>query len=832
MRRRTASGGRVLAVLVAGGAAIALYPLLPGEVLDAVLYDVLAFAGAALAYLGGRHRPPPERRAWYLLALGPLCFGIGDVIWDVYEFGFGRNAPTPSFADAVYVAGYGFLILAGVNLLIGAGRADLGGPAIDALIVALGMALVWFEPLLVEATDSVEEAVVAGIYPVGDVAVFALFVTVVVRRRMTVAGSLLLSGMAALLVADVAFLVMSRSDSYVTGRWPDLLFMAGPLLLGTAALAPDVDTMMQTSWSPRDRLTSVMLACAASFALPLDLIDADDVSSTQRVTRLVLRVLFLALVAGRLFWLATREASAHDELMVTSTRLKAMVENSADAVVYTQVDGTILEWNPAAERLFGVGRHDMVGTNLLDHFDLANRTTIWREAALPTEDVVPLDLRGTRVLVRFRREPVQVSGGGRGYIVTARDATKQLLAEGAAESVGVSDQLGPVMERFGDVVHDVVAFDALALFAIDGREYRALATLMPGADGVCFASLDGTKLGELDDAALRALLDADARVVRASDARDGLYALLAPLGRCEAGVVVPLDRGGSVRAVLVLAFTSEDAVSADLIDLVDALAPPLARAVPRILTIEAEREAVRNLKSIEAVREHFLQMVAHEIRSPLGAVGIAAEALRDAGDELPAEEARELAQGIAASVRRLAQLARDLVAVSRVEAGFPCNAAEVHDGADMVAQAACAAAADRIDDLELQLDVDGTMVVDRVRVEQVVTNLVVNACNYSRRGQPVEVEARLSSDEFRLAVRDHGIGVPQEETHRVFDRFVRLSHEGLERPVPGTGLGLFISKAIVDAHGGRIWVHDTPGGGATFEVALPCRAATSATVSV
>jgi two-component system sensor histidine kinase KdpD len=111
--------------------------------------------------------------------------------------------------------------------------------------------------------------------------------------------------------------------------------------------------------------------------------------------------------------------------------------------------------------------------------------------------------------------------------------------------------------------------------------------------------------------------------------------------------------------------------------------------------------------------------------------------------------------------------------------------------------------------------------VDYLLVEQVVSNLLENAARYTPPGTAVTVRATPvpGGAEVELAVVDHGPGVAEEERERIFDQFYRLRAEG-QGPV-GTGMGLAIVKGIAEAHGGRIWVEATPGGGATFVLRLP-----------
>jgi signal transduction histidine kinase len=109
---------------------------------------------------------------------------------------------------------------------------------------------------------------------------------------------------------------------------------------------------------------------------------------------------------------------------------------------------------------------------------------------------------------------------------------------------------------------------------------------------------------------------------------------------------------------------------------------------------------------------------------------------------------------------------------------------------------------------------------DAARLEQVLSNLIGNAIKYSPTGGVVRVKGRVLPDEVIVSVSDEGIGIPVEEQARIFERFYRVD-DALSRRTAGSGLGLYLAKAVIDAHGGRIWVESTPSHGASFSFALP-----------
>ncbi|MEY2473135.1 MAG: hypothetical protein QOK28_2464 [Actinomycetota bacterium] len=266
---------------------------------------------------------------------------------------------------------------------------------------------------------------------------------------------------------------------------------------------------------------------------------------------------------------------------------------------------------------------------------------------------------------------------------------------------------------------------------------------------------------------------------------------------------------------------------------------PAARLMLRIALLafvaaRLLRQAVRNqqlvtelddtstrLHELDDMREGFFAMVAHEVRSPLGAIGTAAAVLRDHGATMAPDEARDLAAGIALDARRLARLTGDLVDASRGGHGtFPCQMAPVDDVGAVVTTAAGAAAASQRHRVQIAASPGVALTGDADRLAQVVTNLVTNALKFS--DGPVDVCLVRDGHEAVLKVSDHGPGIPANQTHRLFQRFTRLPANGSGPRPSGTGLGLFITHEVVAAHDGSIRHVPTPGGGATFEVRLPC----------
>ncbi len=227
------------------------------------------------------------------------------------------------------------------------------------------------------------------------------------------------------------------------------------------------------------------------------------------------------------------------------------------------------------------------------------------------------------------------------------------------------------------------------------------------------------------------------------------------------------------------------------------------------------------LETVEDTRRRLLADLAHEMRTPVATLDAYLEALEDGVATLDTTTTAVLRD----QTRRLALLATDIRAVSRAEERELVRSAEAVAPADLVS-AAAAGAADRyaakgvVLGTRVASDAPGVR-VDAERIGQVLGNLLDNALRHTPEGGTVTVRARRSGADLELSVADTGDGIAAEHLDHVFERFYRVD-QARDRDHGGTGIGLAIAKALVDAHGGRIDViSPSDGQGAEFRVLLP-----------
>jgi two-component system sensor histidine kinase BarA len=229
-------------------------------------------------------------------------------------------------------------------------------------------------------------------------------------------------------------------------------------------------------------------------------------------------------------------------------------------------------------------------------------------------------------------------------------------------------------------------------------------------------------------------------------------------------------------------------------------------------------------RAVDRLKSDFVATVSHELRTPLAAIYGAALTLRRSDVRLGENQRTGLLEVIATESDRLARIVNDILFASRIESGTMQTTIERCDVAELARTVVDAAAQYVPPNVKLTLTVaPGTpaAVADPDKVRQVIANLIDNAVKYSPHGGTVDVAIDQAEDGFvRVCVRDEGLGIPAGEQQRVFEKFYRLD-PNLTLGVGGTGLGLYISRELVERMGGRIWVESTPARGSWFVFELP-----------
>ncbi|HEX6246254.1 MAG TPA: ATP-binding protein [Nocardioidaceae bacterium] len=251
---------------------------------------------------------------------------------------------------------------------------------------------------------------------------------------------------------------------------------------------------------------------------------------------------------------------------------------------------------------------------------------------------------------------------------------------------------------------------------------------------------------------------------------------------------------------------------------VTARVAPLSSRLVLALVEDRTRE-----RRVEAIRRDFVANVSHELKTPVGAINILAEAVQEASDDPEAVE--RFARRMQMEGERLGRLVQQIIELSRLQGDEPLDEPTPVPVDDIIARAIDACAIDAtakqisvVQDGDRGLEALGS--ADQIAVA--VGNLVANAVTYSPDHSNVVVSARPADLMVEITVTDQGIGIPANELERIFERFYRVD-PARHRSTGGTGLGLSIVKHVAASHGGEVRVWSSPGQGSSFTLTLPRR---------
>jgi PAS domain S-box-containing protein len=379
----------------------------------------------------------------------------------------------------------------------------------------------------------------------------------------------------------------------------------------------------------------------------------------------------------------------------------------------------------------------------------------------------------------------------------------QLLSQASAAFMRAKGDTGALLQILVDEIVPSIADAANVVMLPGNGEAVQVAARKQGSAQLEPPGLERGELGTGDDLAARAL--------ETGSAISSGRTLAAPLrtSRITFGVVNALRSESSPP------FSAEDQ------SLLQEIAHRAALKIEAAKRFAEAQEAIR-------LRDDFLSVASHELRTPLTVLQLELQSLTQLLAKSEASPGAEVArskfprklESATRQVGRLGRLVDDLLDVSRISSGRLTLRPEPLDVRELAREvierhAAQAEAAGCDVRLMVESSVEGRW--DRLRLEQVLTNLLTNAIKYAA-GKPVEIQVSARGEVAEVSVRDAGMGIHPQDAARIFDRFERAVSS---KNYGGLGLGLYITRQIVEAHGGNISVHSEPGKGSTFTVALP-----------
>lgn len=465
-----------------------------------------------------------------------------------------------------------------------------------------------------------------------------------------------------------------------------------------------------------------------------------------------------------------------------SSLLAAIVDSSHDAIISKTLDGIITSWNPAAERMFGYTAAEAVGQSI--------RLIIPSDRQTEEDYVLSKVRKGERVdhfeTIRQRKD------GGRIHI----SLTVSPIRNAQGVVVGASK-----------IAHDISERKTLELL---------LSSIVTSSDDAIISkTLDGI-ITSWNTGAEKMFGYASAEVVGKS------IRLIIPADRQgeEDFVLDRIRRGEKVDHFETIRQTKDGRmlnISLTVSPVRDCYgilvgASKIARDITVKKWMENELEVTRRrLTEALASRDQFFAVAAHELRNPLNVLSILWQIPDPSRSGRVIEKSR-------VQLDRLKSLIDRLLDISRVRSGTLELDRQKLDLGILVREVAGRFATTNPDrQISLQCDPRIEVNWDRLRIDEVLTNLVSNAIKYGL-NKPIEVSASGNTDHVEVMVKDHGIGIAADDLKRIFEPFERV--EELSQ-VKGLGMGLWITKQVVKAHGGTIWVESELGHGSAFVARLP-----------
>jgi PAS domain S-box-containing protein len=504
----------------------------------------------------------------------------------------------------------------------------------------------------------------------------------------------------------------------------------------------------------------------------------------------------------------------------------------------------ITYWNKAAETGTGLTSDEVLGKNVFDVFPNARGAMLGEKYRLAMETRTFQSFETAYKDERFEAwYDIRIYPSANGLSVFFQDITgkktdqqqKEILVE-VSKAINSSRHLDELCVRAAEkiaVLFEIPSkFVCIYLFDPRGNEIRLVAPALIDVDfpqEVVHQPVTPEALHLAAQAAFRKETQISTDLKQSTVGAlfmDEVEAL-----RMKTLIVMPLVVQGEVQGVLEVLSIKEKDFTAAQVEILSVVANDLAGGMSRkrlidelrMKNLELEAQTQKTLEASDTLKK-FLAMFSHELRSPLNSIIGFSELLASPADELPTETVKEFMKNINVSGKHLQQIINDILDLSKIEAGkmdlhiasYPVSYFK-ESVERLLAVPLREKEANLAFDLTPEID---ELVVDQTRFKQILVNLVSNAVKFSHPHGTVTIASKRVANDLQFSVKDEGLGIREEDLPGLFKPF-RQAQSNREKNREGIGLGLAITKKLVELHGGSIWVDSIWGQGTTVSFRLP-----------
>lgn len=548
------------------------------------------------------------------------------------------------------------------------------------------------------------------------------------------------------------------------------------------------------------------------------------------------------------------ERSIHEAVEGQLKKTRAMIGSMSEGIMLVDSRGRSEYINPAGERMLGTRE---TGVPIEEHSRVYGfrdaQGDLMSEGGLPAVEALTTgqEIRDVPVSIQKGTDPIRmvsmsatpiVEDGARGALVTFRDITErykleaemqvqaeraQTLADAGAFFSSNID-LDWVTQAIAERVAEVLGDWAAVILKVPGTNEMRVAAIHHcdmSSLGLAWAFIYRQPLVVGEGTFGQPVATGVPSLVTSMDSgsrsrQEGPYH---PSGSLASLLVMPLRTRGEIIGALAIAATNpENQMNEQKLPLTEVLAERAAVAIENARLYIEQVDARKKVEDLSRLKDEFLSIASHELRTPVTSIKGYTQLAKTMINEKDVENSVEYLDVALDQIDRMSRLILELLDVSRIETGrLDISRRELNwkEFVEEVVERQRMTKPDRQINLEIP-DTDVMIRGDVDRLEQVLGNLIENAVKYSDQSKPVRVTVEDDHDGVLTTVRDEGMGIPADEINNVFERFHR-GRQVSSTNYGGLGLGLYITKQIIDRHEGTIWVESEEGKGTIFGFKLP-----------